>query len=113
MGQVMPPPQIQIPLPRGMPRERSDPRRSDPRRSPSPLPDQMIRTFNRTFKGSLEVDLPFTVNLNEPFKLDVWLDPKDPKTLSSEEAEIYMEQTDRVSYEPRVFKLHPGERKTI
>jgi hypothetical protein len=62
-------------------------------------------------RGWLQLDLPEKVKVGKQYDLDVWLDPKD--TNFSGSAKVYFEQTDRVTYDPRVFDLKTGERKTI
>jgi len=61
----------------------------------------------------INADFPYRVTLGEPFKIDVWLDePNNPREANQPRA-VYMEQTDTMEYRPRVFKLKPGERKTV
>jgi hypothetical protein len=61
--------------------------------------------------GYISADFPFTPELNKPFNIDVFLRPNDPHFRGS--TTVYMEQTDKVLYEPRVFVLGAGKRKTI
>lgn len=61
--------------------------------------------------GWMEVDVPEKVKIGKPFDMDIWLRPSDPNFSGT--VKVFMEQTDRVQYNPRVFDLKPGERKTI
>jgi hypothetical protein len=61
--------------------------------------------------GVIAADLAVKVDKDKPFDIDVWLEPKD-KTFQGT-AQVYMEQTVAVSYEPRVFTLQAGETKTV
>jgi len=61
--------------------------------------------------GFVEVDLPLTVMINQPFKADVVVQPctNAPRT----PIEVRMEQTGDVQYEPRVFTVMPGNHQTV
>src|SRR2546423_4707007 len=61
--------------------------------------------------GWIEVDLPDRVKLGKQYDIDIWLHPSDPSYTGT--VKVYMEQTDRVQYDPRVFDLKTGERKII
>jgi hypothetical protein len=61
--------------------------------------------------GQLSADLAVKVEKDKPFEIDVWLDPNDKKFQGS--AQVFMEQTVVIKYEPRVFTLKAGERKTV
>lgn len=61
--------------------------------------------------GEFEMDLPYKVEINKPFQLDIWLLPADPKF--NQTVKVFMEQNSRMQYTPRVFELTPGVRKTI
>ncbi|MDT5156430.1 MAG: hypothetical protein QOH51_787 [Acidobacteriota bacterium] len=61
--------------------------------------------------GWFEIDLPERVKVGKQFDMDIWLHSSDPSY--SGRAKVYMERTERVQYEPRVFDLKTGERKTI
>jgi hypothetical protein len=61
--------------------------------------------------GVILADIPNTVQMNKPFTLDVWFEPSN--RFSGRDATIFMEQTDAIAYEPRVFTLRPRERKTV
>lgn len=60
---------------------------------------------------SIVIDLPLSVGINRTFELDVWLDTS--KHLESKVVEVSLEQTNRMSYDPRIFSLTPGLRKTV
>src|SRR6185436_18787141 len=61
--------------------------------------------------GSLAADLSIRVEKDKPFDIDVWLEPKEKGFQGT--AQVFMEQTVAVSYEPRVFTLAAGETKTV
>ncbi len=61
--------------------------------------------------GGFLIDLPYKVEINKPFDLDIWLAPQDPKFNGP--VQVFMEQNSRMQYKPRVFTLKPGIRKTI
>jgi len=56
-------------------------------------------------------DLPPRVEINQPFKIDVWIKPLGNNVDGA--ATIYMEQTNSVTYDPPKFTIKLGERKTI
>ncbi len=61
--------------------------------------------------GSLEADLTVRAEKDKPFDIDMFLKPKDTKFKDA--VTVFMEQTSQVKYDPRVFTIKPGERKTI
>jgi hypothetical protein len=61
--------------------------------------------------GQLMADVPVTVEINQPFDIDIWFEPSDPKR--TEAVTVYMEQNRDIRYDPRVFRLDPRTRKTI
>lgn len=60
---------------------------------------------------SIIMDLPLSVVVGRPFNLDVWLDPSTG--LESGAVKVSFEQTNRMSYEPRIFDLRLGRRQTV
>lgn len=118
---------VPAPLRDRMPIRPAPPRREEPR-MPAPLPPRKEPPVQvpaipleapvtvptgrpgRTL-GNLRVDLPLTVEVNEPFKMDVWLEPFDDSF--SGDVQVFLEQTDKMLYEPRVFTLRPGARRTV
>lgn len=61
--------------------------------------------------GYFLTDLPIKLEKDKPFDMDIWFIPHDPQY--KESVKVYMEQTTKVKYNPRVFTLKPRERKTI
>ena len=61
--------------------------------------------------GVLRVDLPMSVQVNEPFSLDLWLQPVDRSFSGT--VGVFMEQTHKMIYEPRTFNLRAGARQTV
>src|SRR5882672_10808853 len=84
-----------------------------PRFAPSPWPKIDLPELERirvdpcphlsSQRGFVGIDLPWTVNLNQPFKADLSLQPCEdvPPT----PIEIRMEQTDDTDYDPRILML--------
>jgi hypothetical protein len=66
---------------------------------------------NNETLGELDADFPDIVERGKPFKMDVVLLPKDDNFKGK--VKVYMEQTNLVSYEPRVFFLEPHQRQTV
>jgi len=61
--------------------------------------------------GWIQVDTPLRIDPTHPFKFDIWLSPIKAGTYHS--VEVAMEQTDKMSYEPRNLVLRPGKKTTI
>ncbi|HEY6097816.1 MAG TPA: hypothetical protein VIW03_00205, partial [Anaeromyxobacter sp.] len=61
--------------------------------------------------GHISADLPFNTTLDKTFGIDVSLEACPGH--ENDAVEVRMEQTTNVSYEPRVFKLKPGEWQTV
>lgn len=74
-------------------------------RSKEPAKVDETETF-----GELEADLPVKVEKDKPFEIDVSL--KTSKAFQGT-AQVRMEQTVAVAYDPRVFTLTAGETKTV
>lgn len=68
-------------------------------------------TLLETEPGYVQLDMPWTVDLNQPFKADVWLEACQKQVQGR--VEIRMEQTSDADYEPRVFTLQPGAHQTV
>jgi hypothetical protein len=67
------------------------------------------RSANRL--GQLRIDVPENVDVGTPFNMDIWIDFDDPSYSGS--VKVFMEQTDKVQYDPRVFESKPNERTTV
>lgn len=87
---------------------------------PAPLPPSLFPGIPaaplrlptpRESLGTFGIDLPDRIDLNQHFSLDLWLEPTDPEFRSS--VQVFMEQTDKVVYDPRVLDLTPGRRLTV
>ena len=61
--------------------------------------------------GTLEIDYPANVEKNQPFYLQIWLNPKDRNFNGI--VKVIMDYTPRVKYMPQEFTLKAGERKTV
>jgi hypothetical protein len=61
--------------------------------------------------GYITADFTFNPDLYTPFNIDVFLQPYDPSFSGS--ANVYMEETNKVLYEPREFTLATGQRQTV
>lgn len=57
--------------------------------------------------GQLRIDIPDNVEIGTPFNIDMWIDFTDPSYSGS--VKVFMEQTNKVLYEPRVFEVKPDE----
>jgi hypothetical protein len=92
-----------------------------PRRSPRTASQPKSRRVPKTASkqnadqddelGFIDADLPFKVERDKQFDIDVWVTPRDKEFRDS--VKVYMEQTYNMKYEPRVFYIKPGERKTV
>jgi len=60
--------------------------------------------------GQLRIDIPDNVEIGTPFNIDMWIDFIDPSYSGS--VKVFMEQTNKVLYEPRVFEVKPDEPRT-
>jgi hypothetical protein len=61
--------------------------------------------------GCLKGNVPAVVEINQPFNMDIWFEPSDPKWTKA--IYVYMQQTQDMLYDPRVFRLEPGKKKSV
>jgi len=61
--------------------------------------------------GVMEADMTIKAQKDKPFAIDLWLVPKEKQFKGT--VTVFMEQTAQMKYEPRVFQIRPGERKTV
>jgi hypothetical protein len=61
--------------------------------------------------GQLRADLPSVVDINQPFYLTIWFEPKDKKY--TESIEVRMKDDVNIYYKEKVFVLKPFLKKTI
>jgi hypothetical protein len=81
-------------------------------KAPKPEEDEQVSSEPL---GTLEADLPLRAQKDQPFDIDIWLQPKDKDKKFDAEVWVFMEQTSQVKYEPRAFQVLPGanDRVTI
>jgi len=62
--------------------------------------------------GLIQIALPFKVEINKPFNIEVWFEPSDDKF--SERVEVFMDETDgTVKYKPNNLILKPNAHQTV